>query len=174
MNDLRNLCLSLTISTAYWFTQLFESAQQLEILRLELYFSGSELSSAFRSQAQQGSFPTLHEFSFVLLGAKGHYREDRDLFPAVAEVVRGRPMLEVLCLSYRDSLRDPTDFGYTAAIWDVLPSLIHLRALSMDASKDMSFGPSGLLVPRTVVAFNLRVPEGTSWEVDCAVRIFNI
>ena len=146
----------------------------MEILRLEIRFSGSELSSAFRSHAQQGSLPTLREFSFVLLGAKGHYHEDRDLFPAVAEVVRGHPMLEVLCLSYRESLRDPEDFGYTAAIWDILPSLVHLRALSMDASKDLSFGPSGLLVPRTVIAFDVRVHEGNSWEVDCAVRVFNI
>ena len=82
-------------------------------------------------------------------------------------------MLEALCLSYRESQRDPEDFGYTAAIWDVLPSLVHLRALSMDVSRDLSPGPSGLLVPRSVIALDVRVPEGASWEVDYAVRFSN-
>jgi hypothetical protein len=82
-------------------------------------------------------------------------------------------MLEALCLSYREGLRDPEDFGYTAAIWDILPSLVHLRALSMDVPKGLSFGPSGLLVPRTIVAFDVRVAEGTSesWKVNSAVRV---
>ena len=174
ISNLRELCLSLIISNAHWLSQLLESGQQLEILRLEIPFGGSELSSAFRSHAQQGSLPKLREFSFVLLSANGNHNEDLDLFPAVAEVVRGHPMLEALCLSYRESQRDPEDFGYTAAIWDVLPSLVHLRALSMDVSRDLPPGPSGLLVPRSVVALDVRVPEGASWEVDYAVRFFNI
>jgi hypothetical protein len=165
------LCLSLTISNAHWLLQLLDSGQQLEILRLDIRFGGSELSSAFRSHAQQSSLPKLREFSLILFGAAGHHHEDRDLFPAVAEVVRGHPMLEVLCLSYRESPQDPEDFGYTAAIWDILPPLVHLRALSMDASRGLSPGPGRLLVPRSVVALDVRVPEGGSWEVDWAVRI---
>ena len=174
ISNLRELCLSLTISNAYWLSQLLESGQQLETLRVNIRFGGSEISSAFRSHAQQSSLPRLCGFSFILLDVTVHHHEDRDLFQAVAEFVRGHPMLEVLCLSYRDSPRDPEDFGYTAAIWDVLPPLIHLRALSMDTSRDLPPGPGGLLVPRSVVALDVRVPEGASWEVDCAVRIFLI
>lgn len=155
ISNLRKLCLSLIISNACWLSQLLESGQQLETLQLEIPFDRSELSSAFCSHAQQGSLPKLREFSFVLLSANGNHNEDQDLFPAMAEVMRGHPMLKALCLSYRESQRDPKNFGYTVAIWDVLPSLVHLCALSMDVSRDLPHGPSRLLVPRSIVALDV-------------------
>lgn len=97
--------------------------------------------------------------------------KDPDLFPAIAKVVQGHPMLEVLCLSYRQGSENPEAFGYTAAIWGVLPSLVCLCMLSMDVPEDLSSALGGWLVPWAVVALEVRVHEEASWEIDCAVSM---
>ena len=81
-------------------------------------------------------------------------------------------MLEALRLSYIESeqWQDPGNFGYTAAIWGVLPSLVHLRTLSMDAPKDLPYTLCGWLIPRAVVALDVRIYKESSWE-GCDVRI---
>ena len=176
MDNLRSLDLCITIPDAACLRQLLESGQQLESLLLGIRLDGSALSSAFRrdrSHSVPCSLPKLREFEFILLEADSDDDEDPDLFPVVAEFVRGHPMLEALCLSYRESRRDPEDFGYTAAIWGVLPSLVHLRTLSMDAPEDLSCKLSGWLVPRTVVALEVRVLYGASWKGNCDVRMFH-
>jgi hypothetical protein len=184
ISNLRNLNLSLTITSAYHLNQLLEGGRKLESLRLELFSNGSVISRAFRPHSGPGSFPVLREFAFVFLGVEnddddnndGREDEDLDLFPAVVEVVRGHPILEALCLSYRqaEGSQDLKDFGYTAATWGVLPSLVRLRTLSMDVPKDLSSALCGWLVPRTVVALDLRVPEKAAWKIDCAVSMFSI
>jgi hypothetical protein len=172
MDNLRSLDLCITISDALCFTQLLESGQQLESLQLGIRLDGSALSGVFHSvHSGPGSFPKLRKFSFSLLEANGNGDEDPDLFPAVAEFVRGHPMFEALSLSCRD---DSKAFGYTAAIWGVLPSLVHLRTLSMDAPKDLPCTLSGWLIPRTVVALDVQVSNGASWKGSCDVRIFHI
>ena len=80
-------------------------------------------------------------------------------------------MLEALCLSYRQGSENLNACGYTTAIWGVLPSLVHLRTLSMDVPKGLSSALGGWLVPRTVVALDLRVPKSASWEINCAVSM---
>ena len=84
-------------------------------------------------------------------------------------------MLKALCLSYRSyrkGSQNPEAFGYTAAIWGVLPSLVRLCTLAMDIPEDLSSALGGWLVPRTMVALGVRVPEEASWEIDCAVSMF--
>ena len=186
ISNLCNLFLSLTITSAYHLNQLLEGGRKLESLRLELFSNGSVISRAFRPHSGPGSFPVLREFTFVFLGVEnddddnndgGREDEDLDLFPAVVEVVRGHPILEALCLSYRQpegSRQNLKAFGYSAAIWGVLPSLVRLRTLSMDVPKDLSSALGGWLIPRTVVALDLRVPEDASWKLDCAVSMFSI
>jgi hypothetical protein len=109
----------------------------------------------------------------MLLDPENDVERDPDLFPAVAEVVRGHPMLEALSLSDRSS-RDPADFGYSAAIWGVLPSLVHLRTLSMDVPEGVPSALCGWLIPRTVVALHLQVGEnlGVKINIDCNVSTF--
>ena len=179
MSNLRNLCLCLTITSVYRLNQLLEGGRKLESLRLEIISNGRVISRAFRSHSEPGSFPVLREFAFIFLGLDNdddegddnEEDEDLDLFPAVAEVVRGHPMLESLCLSCRQGSQDLEALGYKAAIWGVLPSLVHLRTLSMDVPKDLPSELGGWLVPRTVVALEVRVPEEASWEIDCAVSM---
>jgi hypothetical protein len=168
ISDLRNLVLSITFPSVSSLMQLIEGSQKLESLRLEVHSGRDVLSGAFRSYSGPGLFPALREFSFIRWGPDDEEEEDPDLFPAVAEVVRGHPMLEMLSLSYRDGSLNPEDYGYDAALWGVLPSLVHLRTLSMDVPEDLLPDLCGWLIPRTVVALEFRV---TSWEVDYAVCI---
>jgi hypothetical protein len=77
--------------------------------------------------------------------------DDPDLFPAVAEIVRGHPMLEALIILVDTS----GNFGYDAAIWGVIPSLIRLRVLSMAVPANLPSRLCGWLIPRTVVALQL-------------------
>ena len=172
MENLRSLDLCIAISDAVCLTQLLESGQQLEILQLGFRLDGSALSSAFRSYRSHsgpGSFPKLRKFGFTLLEVDTDEDEDPDLFPAVAEFVRAHTVLEALCLSCSENSKD---FGYTAAIWGVLPSLAHLRTLSMNAPEDLSCALSGWLIPRTVVALDIQAPEGPFWKGSCDVRMF--
>ncbi|KAI0298284.1 hypothetical protein BC826DRAFT_967455 [Russula brevipes] len=124
INNLSDLSLYLTISRAHCVRLLLENGQQLEGLELELSSEGCDAD-----------------------------RDDPDLFLAVAEIVRGHPMLEVLSMMCKESGR----FGYDASIWGVIPSLVHLRALSMDVPENMPSGLCGWLVPRTVVALALEL-----------------
>ena len=181
ISNVRKLCLSLTITSVSCLVsclnQLLEGGQKLESLQLEILSNERVLSGTFRQHSGPGSFPLLREFAFVFSGVENddgddEEDEDPDLFPAVAEIVRAHPMLEALCLSYREGVRDdPVDFGYTAAIWGVLPTLVRLRTLSIDVLKDLSSALGGWLVPRTVVALDVRVPEDATWEIDCAVSM---
>lgn len=173
MDNLRILDLCITIPDAMCLTQLLQSGQRLESLQLGVHLDGSALSSAFRSDRSRsgpGSLPKLRKFGFILLEASSGNDEDPDLFPAVAEFVRGHTMLEAFCLSCRESF---PDFGYTAAIWGVLPSLVHLRTLSIDAPKDLPCALSGWLIPRTVVALDVQDSQGDSWKGGCDVRAFH-
>lgn len=172
IRNLRKLFLSLDIPP-HRLAQLLESGQQLESLGLEVLPGRSPLSWEFRLHSKPGSFPLLREFSFMLLSSEDDFEKDPDLFPAVAEVVRGHPMLEALSLSNRNA-QNPADFGYSAAIWGVLPSLVHLRSLSMDVPEGVPSALCGWLIPRTVVALNLQVDKHlrVKVKIDCNVSTF--
>jgi hypothetical protein len=158
IDNLYHLHLCLTIPGPMCLTQLLESGQKLESLWLDVRSDRGTLSSAFRSHSQPGSLPRLREFLFSPDASENDDR-DPDLFPAVTAFVRAHPMLEALSLLYRECPQRPEDFGYTAAIWGVLPSLVNLRTLSMYAPKDLSCALSGWLIPRTVVALMWKCPE---------------
>jgi len=140
------------ISEAHSIRLLLENVQRIESLHLDISLDlkpgGSVLSNVLRSFSGLGSFPLLREFAFVVaVGGK----DDPDLFPAVAEIVRGHPMLEalvMLCHGYGN-------LGFDAVIWGVIPSLTRLRVLSMGFPPDLLPRRCGGLVPRTVVALHL-------------------
>jgi hypothetical protein len=113
------------------------------------------LSTVFRAHANSNSFSGLRKLSFVLNDVTGSGFSDEDLFPAVADFVRGHPMLDSLCMSNVLRLQLP-GFGFDAAIWGMLPSLSNLRTLSIDVPKDLHFALSAWLIPRGVTALELR------------------
>jgi len=158
---LRNLYLTLTIYNADFLSQILENGRQLEVLRLEVNH-GCVLSTVFRAHAGPHLLPSLRKFSFVLTGAISN-SPDPDLFPAVAEFVRGFPMLEALCISNTHFV---TGFGYDAAVWGVLPSLINLRTLLIDMPKDLSPALSAWLIPRSVTVLHLQVAKHATINIS--------
>jgi hypothetical protein len=155
-SSLRNLFLTLSFSNAEFLSQLFAHGQELECLRLEVHLKlGCMLSTVFRAHANSNSFSGLRKLSFVLNDVTGSGFSDEDLFPAVADFVRGHPMLDSLCMSNVLRLQLP-GFGFDAAIWGMLPSLSNLRTLSIDVPKDLHFALSAWLIPRGVTALELR------------------
>ncbi|KAH9957833.1 hypothetical protein BC827DRAFT_1101361, partial [Russula dissimulans] len=148
---LRNLYLTLTIYSADFLSQILENGRQLEVLRLEVNH-GCVLSTVFRAHAGSHLLPSLRKLSFVLTGAISNFT-DPDLFPAVADFVRGFRMLEALCISNTHSL---AGFGYDAAVWGMLPSLVNLRTLLIDLPKDLPPALSAWLIPRNVTVLHLQ------------------
>lgn len=160
---LRNLHLTSTIYNAGFLSQILENGRQLEVLQLEVGH-GCVLSTVFRAHAGPHLLPSLRKLSFILIGAPSDFT-DPDLFPAVAEFVRGFRMLEALCISNTHSIEG---FGYDAAVWGVLPSLLNLRTLSLDLPKDLPPALSAWLIPRSVTVLRLQVARHVT--VDIRVR----
>jgi len=167
--NLRNLYLTLSISTADFLSQLLTHGQQLETFRLEVDLEhGCVLSTVFRSYAKPNSFPTLQKLSFILMGAP-HNFSDPDLFPAIAEFVRGYGTLNALCIS---NTFDLPGFGYDASIWGVLPSLVNLRTLLIDVPKDMPPALLAWLIPRGVTVLDLQVARQATVDLNVRGIIF--
>ncbi|KAH9993439.1 hypothetical protein BJV77DRAFT_367998 [Russula vinacea] len=161
--NLRNLYLTLSISSADFLSQMLAHGRQLETLRLDVDLEyGCVLSTVFRAYAAPNSFPTLRKLSFVLTGA-AHNFTDPDLFPAVAEFVRGYRMLDGLCIS---NTYDLAGFGYDAAVWGVLPSLVNLRTLLLDVPKDLPPALSAWLIPRGVTVLDLQVARHATIDIN--------
>lgn len=161
--NLRNLYLTLSISSADFLSQILAHGRQLETLRLDVDLEyGCVLSTVFRAYAAPNSFLTLRKLSFVLTGA-AHNFSDPDLFPAVAEFVRGYRMLDGLCISNTYNL---AGFGYDAAVWGVLPSLVNLRTLLLDVPKDLPPALSAWLIPRGVTVLDLQVARHATIDIN--------
>lgn len=167
--NLRNLHLTLSLCSADFLSQLLEHGRQLEILRLEVNLEhGCVLSTIFRAYAGPNSFPMLRKLSFVLTGAAPNFT-DPDLFPAIAEFVRGYRMLDSLCIS---NTHDCPGFGYDAAVWGVLPSLINLRTLLIDVPKDLPLALSAWLIPRGVTVLDLQVARSPAVDINVRCHLF--
>jgi len=165
--NLCNLYLTLGISNADFLSQLLAQGRQLENLRLEVNIEhGCMLSTVFRAYAKPNSFPTLRKLSFVLMGAANNLA-DPDLFPSIAEFVRGYGTLDALCMS---NVHDLAGFGYDAGIWGVLPSFINLRTLLIDVTPDMPPALSAWLIPRSVTVLEFKVSKQAT--IDINVRCF--
>ena len=81
---------------------------------------------------------------------------DRDLFPAIAEFLRGRRQLRSLQLVVHDEQTQHA-VGFDASIWGTLPSLDGLRGLSMTYTADLSPGLASWLIPRGVTSLRLDI-----------------
>ncbi|KAK0482964.1 hypothetical protein EDD18DRAFT_1200360 [Armillaria luteobubalina] len=70
---------------------------------------------------------------------------DRDLFPSIAEFLRGRcrpsPIQKAV--------------GFDASVWGVLPSLTGLKGLGITYPRDLAPGLAAWLIPRSVVSLTL-------------------
>lgn len=137
------------------FLDLLQHGHHLEILRIKCGFTQTcTPSSAFR--ARKTPMAALREFSLIVFSAVREFN-DPDLFPSVVEFVRKHPGLKVLKLwKHPEVLR----VGYDAAVWGVLPALVNVQMLSLEAPKDLSPSLLTWLIPRTVIALELWLASG--------------
>ncbi|KAI0054189.1 hypothetical protein FA95DRAFT_1552002 [Auriscalpium vulgare] len=159
LSNLTVLDLSVGFERPELLSDIFAHSAQLQTLRLACTADDDvQLSRCFR--AHVATLPALREFMFSLhLAPRGI--KDPDLFPAVAEFVRGHPDLVVLALSagWRSAV------GFDAAVWGILPVLAKLHTLQIDVPEDLSPALSAWLIPRTVVALNLILTPKTDSSV---------
>ncbi|OJT09742.1 hypothetical protein TRAPUB_13773 [Trametes pubescens] len=132
------------------FAEILSNGHQLESLRLECILECTA-SKQFREFAT--ALPFLHHFAFSLMG----YRvNDHDLFPAIAEFLKGRTALRSLQLIVPSADWALKRLGYDATVWGVLPSLTSLKALTATLPKDVAAAVAMWLVPRGVHALSLQ------------------
>ncbi|KAG6890150.1 hypothetical protein C0995_011445 [Termitomyces sp. Mi166 len=147
------------------FADILANGRQLESLSLCCSLDGAT-SQQFRAthHAYGPVLPFLRNFSFSVMMV--HRRvSDRDLFPAVAEFLRGRHQLRSLALTAHDESVQRA-VGFDAAVWGVLPSLINLRNLKIAYPPDLSPGLASWLIPRTVLALSLTLDHVPSSSRD--------
>ncbi|KAI8996252.1 hypothetical protein BD414DRAFT_512690 [Trametes punicea] len=132
------------------FAEILSNGHQLESLRLECILECTA-SKQFREFAD--ALPFLRHFAFSLMG----YRvNDHDLFPAIAEFLKGRTSLRTLQLTVPSADWALKRLGYDATVWGVLPSLTSLRSLTATLPKDVAAAVAMWLVPRGVQALSLQ------------------
>ncbi|KAF8991615.1 hypothetical protein BDQ17DRAFT_1432957 [Cyathus striatus] len=142
---------------SYAFTEIITNGRQLEDLTLQcsmLECTGpSAASQQFRAMLHSGTLPFLRNFSFSV-SQIGRRTMDRDLFPAVAEFLRGRTQLRTLKLvAFEEGVQRAV--GFDASVWGVLPTLTGLKGLTITYPNDLAPGLAAWLIPRSVVALTL-------------------
>ncbi|KAK0216415.1 hypothetical protein IW262DRAFT_1400103 [Armillaria fumosa] len=129
---------------------ILNHGRQLESLSLTCLLDCAP-SSQFR--IAHGELPFLRHFAFSVQ-AMNRRLTDRDLFPSIAEFLRGRIDLRTL------SLLVPAEpiqkaVGFDASVWGVLPSLTGLKGLGITYPRDLAPGLAAWLIPRSVVSLTL-------------------
>ena len=125
--------------------------RQLESLFLSCHIDCTSTSHIFRSMPK--ALPFLRHFSFTVRTI-GRRVRDPDLFPAIAEFLRGREELRTLGLVAQTSHMQ-CSVGFYAAVWGALPSLVNLRTLKISYPTDLAPGLASWLIPRSVGALSL-------------------
>lgn len=151
--------------TTHAFADILSHGRQLETFDMSCCaLESSNASLQFRSVQGANSLPFLRHFAFSVQSI-GIRTIDRDLFPAVAEFLRGRRQLKSLQLVASEQPIQHA-VGFDASIWGVLPSLEGLKSLKISYPSDLSPGLASWLIPRTVLALNLTVDYNTPSTAD--------
>jgi len=151
--------------TSHAFADILTHGRQLETFDISCCaLECSNASMQFRSVHGANSLPFLRNFAFSLQSI-GRRTVDRDLFPAIAEFLRGRRQLKTLQLVVSEQLVQHA-VGFDAAIWGVLPSLEGLKGLKISYPSDLSPGLASWLIPRTVLALSLTIDYSTPTAGD--------
>ncbi|KAL0577665.1 hypothetical protein V5O48_004313 [Marasmius crinis-equi] len=116
------------------------------------------LSQHFR--AMSSGLPFLRHFAFSIRGGVSRRLNDRDLFPSIAEFLRGRKELRSLTLCApsppsshsNNNAEIQRSTGFDSGVWGVLPTLTELTTLTISWPKDLAPGLGGWLIPRNVKA----------------------
>ncbi|KAJ7826991.1 hypothetical protein B0H14DRAFT_3873846 [Mycena olivaceomarginata] len=112
-----------------------------------------ECLPASQFRADTGALPFLRHFALTVCGAVRR-PGSADLFPAVADFLRARTELQTLTLVVREETDQRTG-GFDAAVWGVLPSLTHLKTLTITYPRDLAAGLAAWLLPRSLRALRI-------------------
>jgi hypothetical protein len=112
-----------------------------------------ECLPASQFRADTGALPFLRHFALTVCGAVRR-PGSADLFPAVADFLRARTQLQTLTLVVREETDQRTG-GFDAAVWGVLPSLTHLKTLTITYPRDLAAGLAAWLLPRSLRALRI-------------------
>jgi hypothetical protein len=146
------------------FHVILGSGERLESLRLVGYPLHAH-SIHFRQYRR--SLPLLRDFGLRL--AHGRMAMiDPDLFPAVCDFLRDRPLLESLELVAYTREVDQAAFGFGVCVWDFISSLPHLRILSANLLNTIPRQRMVGLIPRSVKT--LSVPSCGVWLLEQLIQ----
>ncbi|TEB33996.1 hypothetical protein FA13DRAFT_1754030 [Coprinellus micaceus] len=118
-----------------------------EILRDGRQLESLSVSVSMNLNGTPVALPFLRNFAFTITSI-GRRVVDRELFPSIADFLRGRRALKSLKLRVDGDEHTQGAVGFSAAVWGVLPSLEALRGVGFP-------GLASWLVPRSVRALNL-------------------
>jgi len=152
-------------STSHAFADILSHGRQLETFNVSCCaLECANASTQFRSVQNANSLPFLRHFAFSVQSI-GRRTVDRDLFPAIAEFLRGRRQLRSLQLvAYEEPVQHAV--GFDAAIWGVLPSLEGLKGLKISYPSDLSPRLASWLIPRSVLALRLTIDYNAQYARD--------
>ena len=108
------------------------------------------------------SLPLLRDFA-VCLPPDPLAAVDPDLFPAICDFLRDRPMLESLELISSDFEIDQPAFGFDTHVWEFLSSLQHLRILSTRTLDEIPHQRMVELLPRLLTTLTVSM---CSWHLE--------
>jgi hypothetical protein len=142
------------------FHVILGSCERLESLRLVGYPLQAH-SIHFRQYRR--SLPLLRDFGLRLVHGR-MATIDPDLFPAICDFLRGRPLLESLELVAYAREVDQMAFGFGVYVWEFVSSLPNLRILSANLLNAIPRQRMIALIPRSVKT--LSVPPCGVWYLE--------
>jgi len=142
------------------FHVILGSCERLESLRLVGYPLQAH-SIHFRQYRR--SLPLLRDFGLRLVHGR-MATIDPDLFPAICDFLRDRPLLESLELVAYAREVDQMAFGFGVYVWEFVSSLPNLRILSANLLNAIPRQRMIALIPRSVKT--LSVPPCGVWYLE--------
>jgi hypothetical protein len=155
---------------------LLKHNRSLQSLQLNCTALDAPLAPVFANASTNNggppsSLPLLKAFVLHVHAIGPSYAQDKDaheqLFPALANFLRGRTDLHTLGLS----TAVPGWTGFSAAIWGLLPTLVNLRALAMTVTPDAAPGLIAWLLPRTLRALTLSGQHSDMLQFNDFLRV---
>jgi hypothetical protein len=144
---------SYSTAGSFPFELLLRDGAHLESLRVEGLQSSQTPSVLFRRYSH--SLPHLKRFGISFSSPVSATDYDCDLFPAICDFLRNKSGLVTLELIAPSDLTSQRSLGFGKGCWDLLPTLVNLRSLSMTLTKLGRSEHCTQFIPRLVTSLTL-------------------
>ena len=165
LENLMHLNVRLHFNDLESFRDIFLATPSVESFSLSCYLEQMVFSPVLR--AMKNPLPRVKHFAFNIHFATN---TDLDLFPALAEILRGRTKLESLDLTVPDPAMRRF-LGYDSSAWGLLHTLPNLTTLAMTYVDTLSAALTSWLVPRDVRFLYI---NSTALKGKCAVPFLTV